>query len=184
MKILLSILVASALFAQTPVVVEKDAVPQEDGFYYKSPAGWQKLQPITMTGGGTKHMGKMFVPGLTPQMVWTFRGAEAPIQISEHKPVFYIKELPALANIAGRSERDVVIVRFDKKKDHRELQTTNLGDMFTFEAGLSKDRTPDIPTKTVAEGVFTVTPNQDLAPGEYLLTFGASGYSGYDFSIK
>jgi len=54
------------------------------------------------------------------------------IQISEHRPTFYVRELPALANIAGRSERDLVIVRFDKKKDHRELQTTSGGNMFTF----------------------------------------------------
>jgi hypothetical protein len=126
----------------------------------------------------------MFVPGLTPQMVWTFHGAESPIQIVERRPTFYIKELPSLANIAGRSERDLVIVRFDRKKDHRELQTTNGGNMFTFKAGLSKDRTPDITTTTVSEGLFTVTPKQDLPPGEYLLTFGAMGNSGYDFGIK
>jgi hypothetical protein len=96
----------------------------------------------------------------------------------------YVRELPALANIAGRSERDLIIVRFDKKKDHRELQTTSGGNMFTFKAGLSKDRTPDITTKSVAEGVFMVTPSADLQPGEYLLTFSAMGNNGYDFSIK
>jgi hypothetical protein len=35
------------------------------------------------------------------------------------------------------SGRDMVIVRFDQKKDHRELQTTSGGNMFTFKAGLS-----------------------------------------------
>ena len=60
----------------------------------------------------------------------------------------------------------------------------NGGSMFTFKTGLSKDRTPDITTKTVADGVFIITPNQDLPPGEYLLTFGALGTTGYDFGIK
>jgi len=39
-------------------------------------------------------------------MGWTYRGAEAPIQLSERKPTFLVKELP-LANIAGRAERDL-----------------------------------------------------------------------------
>ena len=56
--------------------------------------------------------------------------------------------------------------------------------MFTFKSGLSKDRTPEITVQTVSEGVFVVTPNRDLAPGEYLLTFSALGTSGYDFGIK
>jgi hypothetical protein len=161
-----------------------ESTPPSDGFYYKTSQGWQKLEPLAMAGGGLKHMGKMFVPGLTPQMVWTFRGAEAPIQSTDKRPTFCIKELPQLADIAGRSGRDLLIVRFEKKKDHRELQTTNGGNMFTFKAGLSKDRMPDITTKTVADGLFIVTPNEDLKPGEYMITFSALGNSGYDFGIK
>jgi hypothetical protein len=97
---------------------------------------------------------------------------------------FCIKESPELATVAGRSRRDLLIVRFDKKKDHRELQTTNGGSMFTFKTGLSKDRMPDITTKMIAEGIFLVTPNEDLKPGEYMVTFGTFGISGYDFGIK
>jgi hypothetical protein len=169
--------------------VSDDATPKDmqslsDGFYYKASQGWQKLSPISMAGGGAKHVEKMFVPGLTPQFVWTFRGAEAPVQISERRPTFCVKESAAMANIEGRTERDLIIVRFDKRKDHRELQTTNGGNMFTFKAGLSKDRTPDVTVKPIADGTFTVTPNEDLRPGEYMLTFGGLGYSGYDFGIR
>ena len=126
----------------------------------------------------------MFVPGLTPQLVWTFRGAEAPIQIGDWRPTFYIKELPALASIAGYTARDLLIIRFDKKKDHRELQSTSGGNMFTFKAGISKERMPDITTKTVSDGVFMIRPNEDLKPGEYMVTFSALGNSGYDFGVK
>ena len=58
-------------------------LPQSAGFYYQTSQGWQKLEPLSMAGGGLTHMGKMFVPGLTPQMVWTFRDAESPVQITE-----------------------------------------------------------------------------------------------------
>jgi len=165
------------------------AIPQDvqalaDGFYYKSSQGWQKLEPLSMAGGGLKHVGKMFVPGLTPQFVWTFRDAESPIQIEDKRPTFCIKESPMMESIAGRSERDLLIIRFDKKKDHRELQTTNGGNMFTFKSGISKERMPEIVTKTIADGIFMLTPNEDLKPGEYMVTFSALGTSGYDFGIK
>lgn len=171
----------AASLAQT---ISTPEVPQSDGAFLKTSQGWQKLQVLSMSGGGLKHMGKVFVPGLTPQMVWTFSGAESPMQISERRPVFYVKQAPALAEVGGRTERDLVIVRFDKKKDRRELQTTNGGSMFTFKAGLSKDRTPDITALRLTDGVFSVTPTSDLPPGEYLLTFSAMGMSGYDFGVK
>jgi hypothetical protein len=56
------------------------AEPTGAGVYYKSPTGFVKLEQIMMIGGGAKHMGKMFVPGLTPQMVYTFRGAHSPVR--------------------------------------------------------------------------------------------------------
>jgi hypothetical protein len=167
-----------------PVAGGHDVQTLSAGFYYNTAQGWQKLEPILLAGGGMKHVGKMFVPGLTPQMVWTFRGAESPIQIEDKRPTFCIKESPEEAGIAGRSEHALLIVRFDKKKDHRELQTTNGGNVFTFKGGLSKDRMPDITTKTASDGVFMVTPTEDLKPGEYMITFDALGFDGYDFGVR
>ena len=184
MKQALLCLVALGAVVLISTAQDTDVQSLADGFYYKTPHGWQTLEVLSMAGGGLKHVGKMLVPGLTPQFVWTFRGAEARVQIGDKKPTFYIKELPMLSSIAGRSERDLLIVRFDKKKDHRELQTTSGGSMFTFKSGISKERMPDITTKTVADGVFMVTPNEDLKPGEYMLTFSALGNSGYDFGVK
>jgi len=178
------LLIAVIACSAQDTVVPKDMQLLADGFYYQSSQGWKKLEPISMAGGGLKHAGKMFVPGLTPQMVWTFRGAEAPVQIEDKRPTFCIKELPSLADVAGRTGRDLIVVRLDKKKDHRELQTTSGGNVFTFKAGIGKDRLPDITTKTVGDGVFVVTPNEDLKPGEYMLTFAAMGNSGYDFGVK
>ena len=154
-----------------------------EGVYYKGPTGWVKLEQIMMAGGGAKHMAKMLVPGLTPQIVWTFRGAEAPVQMAEPKPTLFVKQSPYMVNVAGHSERDIVLVRFDKKKDHRELQTTSGGNVLTFKSGFSKDKTPDITVARLSETIFKVTPNADLQPGEYLLTFGAGGALGYDFGI-
>jgi hypothetical protein len=168
---------------QDPSSDSADREPPGQGVYYKGPGGWVKLETIMMSGGGAKKMGKVLVPGLTPHFVWTFRGATAPVHVIERRPIFYVKQGPYLTDIPGQSARDIVMVRFDQKKDHRELQTTSGSSAFTFKAGFSKERTPDIVVTPVSPGLFSLTPSHDLPEGEYLLTFGSVGYTGYDFSI-
>jgi hypothetical protein len=99
----LSLFPMTTVCQNTPDAASKDIQSLSDGFYYKTRQSWQKLEPLAMAGGGLKHMGKMFVPGLTPQMVWTFRDAESPVRITDKRPTFYIRELPQLADIAGRT---------------------------------------------------------------------------------
>jgi hypothetical protein len=159
------------------------ADPTESGVYYKGPKSFAKLQQEMMSGGGAKHMGKMFVPGLTPQVVYTFRGAHALLQILEAKPTFYIKQPSYMENVPGHSARDVVIVRFDIKKDHRELQVTSGATAFTLKSGFSKEKLPEIKVTRISDSTFSVVPSQDLKPGEYLLTFGGTGNTGHDFGI-
>jgi hypothetical protein len=95
------------------------------GAYYWTGDSWASMQQITMSGGGAKHVAKMFVPGLTPQMVWTFREPRALVQFQDGKPLFCFKFIAVVPGMPyGPSGRDIVIARFDEKKDHRELQTT------------------------------------------------------------
>jgi hypothetical protein len=142
------------------------------------------MQTINMAGGGAKHVGKMFVPGLTPQMVWTFHDANAPLHLENGKPVFCVKFYAVPSGVPyAPSGRDIVIARFDEKKDHRELQTTSGGNMFTFKAGLSKDRMPDIEVTPIDESTYFVTTKDVLRPGEYLLSSSSMGISGYDFGF-
>jgi hypothetical protein len=76
---------------------EKVSEPQsaaaklQPGTYLWTGKEWQAMQSITMSGGGGKHMAKMLVPGLTPQMVWTFHGGRAPVQVQDGKPLFCVK---------------------------------------------------------------------------------------------
>jgi hypothetical protein len=66
----------------------------------------------------------------------TFPGPEAMLELRTDDLNFVFGELAALADLPGHSVRDVAIVRFDKKKDHRERQTTSGGSAFTYKARL------------------------------------------------
>jgi len=147
------------------------AAKLQPGAYLWNGNSWSPMQTINMSGGGAKHMGKVLVPGLTPQMVWTFRDANAPVHLENGKPTFCVKLYPFPSGLPyAPSGRDIVIARFDEKKDRRELQTTSGGNAFTFKAGLSKDRMPDIEVESIDASTFTVTLKEPLRPGEYLLS--------------
>src|ERR1700691_4265402 len=100
-------------------------------------------------------------------MVWTFRDPQAPVQIKEGMPLFCVKFIAVQSGTPyAPSGRDIVVVRFDQKKDHREVQTTSGGNMFTFKAGLSKDRLPDIDLTALDTSTYLVSPKIALVGGE------------------
>lgn len=161
------------------------ATKLQPGTYYWAGDTWTPMQSITLAGGGAKHVGKMFVPGLTPQMVWTFREREALIQIKDATPIFCVKFMIVPPGTPyAPSGRDIIIARFDEKKDHRELQTTSGGNVFTFKSGLSKNRMPDIETTEIDASTYLVTPKEPLKNGEYLLSNSSLGMTGYDFGFQ
>jgi hypothetical protein len=174
---------AMAAVAQAPDL-KAGALQLQPGAYVWTGASWSPMQQITLAGGGSKHMAKMFVPGLTPQMVWTFRDPRAPVQVENGMPLFCFKFIAIPPGLPyAPSGRDLLIARFDQKKDHRELQTTSGGNLFTFKAGLSKDRMPDIDVTSLDSSTYLISPKTVLAAGEYLLTASSMGTTGYDFGF-
>ncbi len=101
----------------------------------------------------------------------------------DRRPSFYIKTTPDKEALMARASRDTVIVLLNKKGDHRELQIIKSG-LFGAKAGYDKKRMPDVALLSINNLMITITPNEDLAPGEYLLTWESMGSYGYDFGIK
>jgi hypothetical protein len=153
---------------------QDSAAPPDHGAYYKTNDGWRKLQPLTTMGASVHAFSGVTI---------SYRGAEAPIQLSDRRPVFYIRTTPDKEAMMAIAARNMVIVLLDKKEDHRELQTVKSG-LFGAKAGLDKKRMPEVTLHSVNNLMISVTPNQDLAPGEYLLTYDAMARVGYDFGIK
>jgi hypothetical protein len=161
-----------------------EAAKLQPGTYYWTGSAWQPMEQINMSGGGTKHAAKMFVPGLTPQFVWTFRDARAPVQVADEKPTFCVKSVELPPGVPSPySPRDLVIAKFDEKKDHRELQTTSGASMFTFKSGLSKERVVETSIVEITPSLHLITVHGFLAPGEYLLAGNSIAVSGFDFGF-
>lgn len=179
----------------TPAVLAQSANPidaaskLEPGAYYWAGTSWNAMKHIKASGTITKHWKRMLVPGLAPQVLWKYRNAQASIQIHGGTPLFCMKFKGAetLITLSGDTRAltggDIMIIRLDEAKDHRELPASLGGNAITFRAGLSKDRLLDITATELDTDTYMVSMKTPLAPGEYLLTISRFGVKGFDFGF-
>ena len=170
-----------------PLDPQAAAMQLEPGAYFWTGQQWEAMQQVTTTGTGAKHVaGAMFVPGMVPQVVYTFRGGASPLQIHEQQPLFCVKfpsPPPELPYLSAPSPRDIAIARFDQKSGTRELQVTSGGTVFNFKTGVGKDRLVDVKLTTVDQNTVLVTPAAPLRSGEYFLSADIVTVTGCDFGV-
>jgi hypothetical protein len=103
---------------------------------------------------------------IRPQLVMSYPGQRASLQIPEGRPAFYVRQ-PV--------EHSATIVRLDQKKDHRESRLS---------IQLEPKTRLDVAVAAMPGGIFRVAPKSDLKPGEYLLFLDEYGLAVYDFGIS
>src|SRR5271155_4618116 len=94
-------------------VAQDSAEPPAPGAYYKAKGGWQKLEELQRTD---------FKANVFSGAVLSYRGSEAPLQLSDRRPVFYIKTTPGNEGLITDASLNTVIVLLSRKQDHRELK--------------------------------------------------------------
>ena len=159
--------------------------PHEEGAYYSTDArGWEPLSHILSAGRRPRHLYRVIVPSLVPVVVLIFRQPEAPVKLAERKPHFFIRSSASQGKLPGGSDRDVLLVRLEKKKDHRELLASSGVSIFNFAESIPKTQIVKSVVTVESENAFTLTPSEALEPGEYMITFGSGQLGGYDFEIR
>ncbi len=175
-------LIALFIFSLTSVASlaqDKPTVPTQPGTYFQSSTGYVRMERIHSNGTTTSGKAKaMFSYGIAKVGVeWTYNNPNAALQLSDRKPVF------VLISQVETSTQDIVLTRFDQKKDHREMLVaqgsawsgTKMGPKNTVQISVVRD----------AAGSLIITPLADLPVGEYfLITDLSSGYEGHDFGVK
>ena len=105
---------------------------------------------------------------------YEYAGTAAPVQL-ERKPVFHAN----LGYMLDRDLRHPEIVRLKVKNNRREARLTwSSGDMLAFYS-----KAVPVSFSLGSDGIYTITPQTDLEPGEYLLSLGHEMMK-YDFSVK
>ena len=200
---------ASAASA-TPVVGDQNsgnpddpASPHDPGVYLftTGPDGKQKMLFIDRAGAGREKtsnvMGAAFSYGISKAKIKAeVPGPHAPGRTKDTKPVFYMF-FPSSSNLGGFGGNDVItspaqfsLLSMEEKKDHRETAVAKMG-FASASAGTDDKRTKLFTTDRIRNGVYKLTPNADLAAGEYAF-IASTGMGGpatnhtvviYDFGI-
>jgi hypothetical protein len=159
----------------TPAVFAQAAAPGA-GVFYSSGAGWAKMPeaptPQLRTQGETSFF---FDVVNNLDAFYEYPGTTSPVQLSDHKPVFRAN----LGYVLSRDLEHIEIIALKQKNNRREARLTwSSGDMVA-----RYPKSIAVSLAQSSDGVVTITPQTDLASGEYLLSFGHVMLK-YDFSVR
>lgn len=163
-----------------PVIVGASAIsndpnlpPPEVGVYWKDGANFVLVQGMTLTQakvGG--RAGSFFTNGIRSEH-WdaTVEGPVSKNQIKDRRPVFYFY-VPD-----GDTAADYVLIKLEKKSDHREFQVGSFGGFTGGKSGVKKDKEVPFHANHVGIRVYKITLDSDLKPGEYAFFLGTGAQS-------
>jgi hypothetical protein len=167
---------AGAATAQDPAV--PGTLPAGAGVYYhQSEATWITLaRPVmaaTKTEGMEHFLDTYGWSNLNRTIV--FEGAAAAIRIPDTKPTFYVRDVG--------SAQDVLIAQLTRKKDTREIQASSTNASVNNKEGFKRGNVYRVTAIALSKDLYSVTPEQTLKPGEYLLVFGHAETS-FEFGVQ
>ena len=160
---------------------EKPAPPQgmpsDPGVFLRQSDGqWLKLAQVPAAEMKTKGLGTYLeTDGLSNLAVTiVYKGAKAPLQIASARPTLYVRGVGSAA--------DAMIVKFSRQKESRTLQSSSSAGNVENRGGFNRKDIQMTSVLIYSDHSFSVTPQQDLKPGEYLFLFGFAN-SGFDFGV-
>jgi hypothetical protein len=152
-------------------------IPASAGVYFRSgDSQWIRIEPAFLADTRTKGLELFIQTGgfYNPDMTIVYRGARAPLQIPLSRPTFYVRGIG--------SAQDAIIVQLTSRKDSRTLQTSASAVASDNKGGFRKKEIQSTTVTVHADDSFSITPDNDLRSGEYLLLLSLT-HAGFDFGI-
>ena len=164
---------ATVVVAATPISNDPNFPPPEVGVYWKDGANFVLLQGKALSqvkAGG--RAGSFFTDGMRSEH-WdaTVAGPTSQNRVKDRLPVFYFY-VPD-----GDTAADYVLLKLEKKSDHREFQVGNFGGITGGKSGVKKDKQIEFKAEHVGIRIYKVTLNADLKAGEYGFFLGTGNQS-------
>ena len=160
---------APVIAGASPISVDPNLPPPEVGVYWRDQGKFMRIQgqAVTNTKTGGKA-GSLFTNGLRNQH-WdaTIEGHTSRNIIRDRQPIFYLY-VPD-----GNDSSDYVLLKLNKKSDHREFQIGSFGGITGGKSGVQKEKEIPFRAEHVGIRMYKVTLSaEDLKPGEYAFFMG------------
>ena len=164
---------APVIVAATAISNDPNLPPPEVGVYWKDAQSFVLIQGMTVTQakvGG--RAGSFFTNGMKSEH-WdaTVAGPTSNNHVKDRQPVFYFY-VPD-----GDTAADYVLIKLEKKSDHREFQVGSFGGVTGGKSGVKKDKEIPFHAEHVGIRVYKVTLESSLKPGEYGFFLGTGAQS-------
>ena len=159
---------ATVVAGTSPVSVNQNLPPPEVGVYWRDEGKFVLVQgqAVTNTKTGGKA-GSFFTNGLRNQH-WdaTIEGNTSKNVVRDRQPIFYLY-VPD-----GDDSSDYLLIKLNKKSDHREFQIGSFGGITGGKSGVQKDKEVLFHAEHIGIRVYKITLNEALKPGEYAFFMG------------
>ncbi len=165
-------------FVQAAKPAPVQGMPAAAGVYFRQDNGqWARMETATMADMKSKGMGDFLeTAGYTNLTVTvTYREAQAKLQIPAARPTFHVR--------GTGSAKDAMIILLTRRRDTRTVRTDSSLATVDNRAGFRREDIQPVTVTVYSDNSYSVTPEQDLKPGEYALVFGFAN-AAYDFGIS
>lgn len=129
------------------------------------------------------HRWRSFIPWMSSDIVSVFPSGNAIQSPASRTPLFYVGHIAAWLSVSDPDARWVHLVRADTKHNARVVQITSGWSAFNFRAGFTAREEIPLKFHVLSDNVYTIQPERPLDDGEYLVIFGPSAVSGFEFQI-
>jgi hypothetical protein len=152
-------------------------MPADAGVYYRQDDGaWTKLSPARIAEVNAEGV-EMFIDtgGYTNLgMRGSLKAARSSFRISTPRPTLYVRGVG--------SPGDAILIQLRRDSDRRVFETSSADAAIDNKGGFRKKDIRKTAVVNYSDSSFSVTPEQALKSGEYLLLFGYAN-AGFDFGV-
>ena len=153
----------------SPISVDPNLPPPEVGVYWRDEGKFVLVQgqAVTNTKTGGKA-GSFFSNGMRNQH-WdaTIEGHTSKNVVRDRRPIFYLY-VPD-----GDDSSDYVLIKLNKKSDHREFQIGSFGGITGGKSGVQKDKEVPFRAEHIGIRIYKITLlDEALKSGEYAFFMG------------
>lgn len=151
--------------------------------FYGDTAGFVGLNHAYVASQTLTHRWRSFVPWMSPDIVSVFPFGSAIQSPASRMPLFYVSHIAAALDASQPDAQRVHLVRADTRHNERVVQVTSGRSAFSFHPGFTPRQLIPLRYQVLSSAVYTIQPERPLDNGEYLVIFGPSALSGFEFQI-
>ena len=144
---------------------------------------WVGLNHAYVHSQNLTHRWRSFIPWMSSGIVSVFPFSRAIQSPASRMPLFYVSHTAAALDASEPNAQWVHLVRAYTKNNARVVQITSGWSAFGFHPGFTAREEIPLRFHVLSSAVYTIQPERPLDNGEYLVIFGPSALSGFEFQI-